>query len=127
VVVLEPNGRVLRYASAGHPGLLVGSKGNILNLHSTGPPLGAFPSIEYRESTALLESGDTLVLFTDGIIEAVNPRDEEFGIQRLGQIVASHRDMDLDALERRIETTLEEFVEGVPYADDRTLVLLRKS
>lgn len=127
VVVLEPNGRVLRYASAGHPGLLVGSKGNILNLDSTGPPLGAFPGIEYRESTALLESGDTLVLFTDGIIEAVNPRDEEFGIQRLGEVVASHRDADLGVLERRIETTLEDFVEGVPYADDRTLVLLRKS
>ena len=67
------------------------------------------------------------MLFTDGIIEAVNRRDEEFGIQRLGQVVASNRDADLNALQRRVEAALEEFVEGVPYADDRTLVLLRKS
>jgi serine phosphatase RsbU (regulator of sigma subunit)/pSer/pThr/pTyr-binding forkhead associated (FHA) protein len=126
VVVLEPRGRVFRYASAGHPGLLIGSKGNILKLESTGPPLGAFSGIQYRESSALLESGDTLVLFTDGIIEAINPSDEEFGTDRLGEVVASNRDLDLAVLARRIETVLEEFVEGVPYADDRTLVLLRK-
>ena len=127
VVALEPHGQVLRYASAGHPGLLIGSKGSILRLDSTGPPLGAFPNIEYTESSVLLEPGDTLVLFTDGIIEAVNPRDEEFGTHRLGELVASYRELDLPALARRIETVLEEFVEGVPYADDRTLLLLRKN
>jgi len=126
VVVLEPHGRVLRYASAGHPGLLVGSEGNILRLDSTGPPLGAFPGIEYGESSALLESGDTLVLFTDGIIEAANPEDEEFGTQRLAEVVASNREADLGGLARTIEAALEDFVQGVPYADDRTLVLLRK-
>ncbi|NHZ73099.1 MAG: SpoIIE family protein phosphatase [Nitrospirae bacterium] len=126
VVVLEPNGRILRYASAGHPGLLVGSKGNLLKLGSTGPPLGAFPDIEYGESTALLESGDTLALFTDGIIEATNPQDEEFGTERLSEVLISNREADLEVLAGAVETALEEFAEGVPYADDRTLVLLRK-
>ena len=126
VVVLEPHGRVLSYASAGHPGLLVGSKGNVLHLDSTGPPLGAFPAIEYSESSVLLEIGDTLVLFTDGIIEATNPADEEFGTTRLGEVVANNREVDLGTLTRTIESALEEFVEGVPYADDRTLLLLRR-
>jgi len=126
VVVLEPHGRILRYASAGHPGLLVGSKGNIITLGSTGPPLGAFADIEYGESSVLIDSGDTLVLFTDGIIEAANPDGEEFGTARLAEVVASNLDNELGALSRSIETALEEFVEGVPYKDDRTLVLLRK-
>ena len=126
MVVVEPHGRILRYASAGHPGLLVGSKGNVLRLGSTGPPLGAFPSIEYSESSALLESGDTLILFTDGIIEATNPADEEFGTERLAEIVASNRHAELGTVTRTIENALEEFVEGAPYADDRTLLLLRK-
>ena len=126
VVVLEPHGRVVRYASAGHPGLLVGSKGNIIRLDSTGPPLGAFADIEYGESSALIESGDTLVLFTDGIIEATNPDGEQFGTERLAEVVATDRHAELGALSRSIETALEEFVEGVPYTDDRTLLLLRK-
>lgn len=126
VVVLEPHGRILRYASAGHPGLLVGSQGDIMGLKSTGPPLGAFADIEYGESTVLIDSGDTLVLFTDGVIEATNPDGVEFGTKRLADVVATNRDAELGVLNRSIETALEEFVEGVPYADDRTLVLLRK-
>ncbi|MGB5659890.1 MAG: SpoIIE family protein phosphatase, partial [Thermoanaerobaculia bacterium] len=74
----------------------------------------------------LIDSGDTLVLYTDGIIEAANPDGEEFGTARLAEVVASNLDNELGALNRSIETALEEFVEGVPYTDDRTLLLLRK-
>jgi sigma-B regulation protein RsbU (phosphoserine phosphatase) len=126
LAVLEPHGRMLRYASAGHPGLLVGSSGKLVILESTGPPLGAFPEFSYQESSVLMDSGDVLALYTDGIIEAANPRDEEFGIARLSKVVSDHREQELKGLARAIEGALETFVEGVPYADDRTLVLLRK-
>lgn len=126
LAVLEPQGRALRYASAGHPAILAGADGNVLSLASTGPPLGAFAEFDYQESTLSMEAGDILVLFTDGIVEATNPLDEEFGIERLSEVVAAYRELDLDRLSRAIEDAVEEFVAGVPYTDDRTLLLLRK-
>jgi sigma-B regulation protein RsbU (phosphoserine phosphatase) len=73
-----------------------------------------------------LELDDTLILYTDGITEAVNPEDEEYGLDRLADLCREHRSQGLAELAETIESELDAFVRGVPYADDRTVVMARR-
>ncbi len=126
--VLRPETGTVRYANAGHnPGLLVRRPGTLQRLAATGVPLGMFPEGRYRSETVTLAPGDALVLFTDGIVDARNPEDEEYGIERLERIVVESRLRPARNLAQAIEDDLEAFVRGVPFADDRTLVVLRRS
>ena len=118
---------VLRYASAGHnPGLLVHGDGTTAWLQATGMPLGLMPVGGYTAAEITLTAGDTVVLYTDGITEANNPEDEEFGEQRLETVCAANRHLPPRELAAALDRELDAFAQGVPYADDRTLVILRK-
>jgi sigma-B regulation protein RsbU (phosphoserine phosphatase) len=117
----------LRYASAGHdPTLLVRSAGDVELLMPTGMPLGLMPEAVYSSSETSLEVGDSLVLYTDGITEAANPEQEEFGRERLVEVCENHRSEPPKDLAISIEKVVDAFVDGVPYHDDRTLVILRR-
>jgi sigma-B regulation protein RsbU (phosphoserine phosphatase) len=73
-----------------------------------------------------LETGDTVVLYTDGLTEAENPEEEEYGEERLADLCAKHRGESLDELAAAISTDQDAHVRGVPYVDDRTVVMVRK-
>ncbi len=127
IAMLEPEAGDLTYVNAGHnPGLLVHPDGEIDHLTSAGPPIGLLPSADYEERTVQIAPGDLLVLYTDGITEAANPDGDEFGTERLGAVCAGHRELPLEELAGEIEAALVEFAAGEPFADDRTLVLLRR-
>jgi len=116
-----------RFVNAGHnPALLVRAGGRIERLGATGPPIGLLPEAQFAESSADLAPGDLLALYTDGIVEAVDPDDIEFGIDRLEGFLAAHRAEPLPGLAEGLDIALDAFARGVPYADDRTLVLLRR-
>ncbi len=118
----------LRYASAGHdPTLLVRSDNDLELLMPTGMPLGLMPEAVYTSAEASLEVGDSLVLYTDGITEAANPEQEEFGRERLVEVCGKHRSEPPKELARSIEKVVDAFVDGVPYHDDRTLVIVRRA
>jgi serine phosphatase RsbU (regulator of sigma subunit)/pSer/pThr/pTyr-binding forkhead associated (FHA) protein len=118
----------LRYASAGHdPTLLVRAEGDVELLMPTGMPLGLMPEAVYSSSETSLAVGDSLVLYTDGITEAANPIQEEFGRERLVEVCEKHRSESPKNLATSIEKVVDAFVDGVPYHDDRTLVILRRS
>ncbi len=125
LAVLEIETGVLRYTNAGHnPALLLRAGGTVERLASTGPPLGLLPAAPYRAAETALERGDLLVLYTDGFVEAENPSGEEYGLDRLQAICRQHADgADLAAA---LDQDLEAFAQGVPYADDRTLVTARR-
>lgn len=125
---LELESGTLRFANAGHnPPLLVRcSRGSVDRLEGTGPPLGLIPGARYHGRTVSLEPGDVLVIYTDGITEAENPEGEELGLQRLEELVCRHAGEGLTAVAAALEAELERFVRGVPFADDRTLLLLRR-
>ena len=126
-VVHLQSGRV-DYANAGHnPGLLAEERGSLRSLHATGVPLGMFPNADYRCETFTLNCGDSLILFTDGIVEAQNSQGEEFGAERLEGVVMEHRHSSARELAQAIEHDLDAFIQGVPFADDRTLVIVRRS
>lgn len=125
--IFEPHTGFFRYTNAGHnPPLLLRADGTIEEIATTGVPLGLLPQAPYGAGETVLEPGDTLVLYTDGLVEANNPEDEEYGLDRLKAICAANRNAACAALALILEGDLEEFARGVPFADDRTIVLARR-
>jgi sigma-B regulation protein RsbU (phosphoserine phosphatase) len=125
--VLEPETGLLRYTNAGHnPPLVVRAGGGIEELPPTGVPLGLLPAARYTAGEVALSPGDTLVLYTDGLVEALDPGGEEYGLERLKEVCARHRDGLCQSLAQALDADLEAFVRGIPFADDRTIVLARR-
>lgn len=87
--------------------------------------MGLFPEAEFQTSFATLEPGDTLVLYTDGVNEAVNLQDEMFEIERLQEVVARHATGSVEELQAAILAAVEEFARGTYQADDLTLLIIR--
>jgi sigma-B regulation protein RsbU (phosphoserine phosphatase) len=124
----DPETGSVVYTNAGHnPGILIRTTGEHELLTSHGMPIGLFPGRPYTSGSLTLATGDLLVLYTDGVTEASNPNDEEFGVDRLVEVARESRGKPLADLELDISTTLADFVAGEAYADDRTIVLLRRS
>jgi sigma-B regulation protein RsbU (phosphoserine phosphatase) len=126
--VFDPSGRTLSYASAGHnpPRLLRGSDGVRLALNRAQKlPLGIKPDEIYPEQTIAFELGDQVVFFTDGVIEAVNAAGDVFGSDRIDAAL-SCRPATAEYLIQAILRDLTAFTAGVPAADDRTLVVVKR-
>jgi serine phosphatase RsbU (regulator of sigma subunit) len=125
--ILETATGRLRYTNAGHnPPLLLRADGTVEELAATGVPLGLLPQAPYEAGETLLAPGDLLVLYTDGMVEANDPLDEEYGLDRLKAACAAGRDEACCTLADILERDLEGFARGVPFADDRTIVLARR-
>lgn len=125
--ILSSETGALRFASAGHdPSILVRAGGDVELLMPTGMPLGLMPEATYSALETTLETGDTLVLYTDGITEAAKPTDEMFERERLVEVCRKNRTQPPEELAASIHTAVDAFVEGHPYHDDRTLIILRR-
>ncbi|MEM9253738.1 MAG: PP2C family protein-serine/threonine phosphatase, partial [Planctomycetota bacterium] len=91
-------------------------------------PLGVTADMEFTHVRELtLEPGDTLVLLTDGFFEWQNPDGEQWGIDRLVESAARHRDADPNAMIAAILADAETFVDGAAQDDDLTMVVIRRS
>lgn len=114
------------YANAGHNyPILARADGSIELLKTGGLVIGALPDVEYESATVKLEADDMLVLFTDGLSEAMDESEVEYGEERLRQLIASHRSKDADSL---IETVLKDVRlhdPTFPPRDDTTMVALK--
>jgi len=95
-------------------------------LASGGLPLGIMSDAEFREGHTQLHPGDVLVIYSDGVSEAVNPNGEEFGPTRLYEVVARNLDASAGGIRDRIESALTKFCQGTPAADDITLVICKR-
>ena len=121
----EGESGVLRYVNAGHPPPLLVRDGAAYRLETGGPVLGLLPEASYEQGSASFGEGDLLVLYSDGIIESANEHGEEFGIERLAEMVAAAGDMPVSQLHQLILDAVREFSGGV-IADDRTLLIIRR-
>ena len=122
--VLDANSRTLTYENAGHSaGYLLRRDGTTETLQGGGAVLGALPDWSYQSYTAQLQSGDTLLLSTDGITEAENAQLEEFGDKRLLE-VARAREGSAVEIQRAIMQQVTAFCGG-NFRDDATLLALR--
>jgi predicted ester cyclase len=125
--ILEPESGSLRYANAGHDLPYVRrDDGKAEELRAKGMPLGLMPGMGYEEKQTILNSGEAALLYSDGLVEAHDPKGEMFGFPRLRELVAEHGE------ERTLgEVLLKElcsFVgEGWEQEDDITLLTLRRS
>jgi serine phosphatase RsbU (regulator of sigma subunit) len=127
MTVIDPATGSLVYTNAGHnPPLLVRASGGFDKLSGGGVILGILPLAVYKETAASMQSGDVLVLFSDGVTEAANPQDEDFGEERLGELVAKLRDKPAKEIIEAVEAAVIEFTQGAPPADDITVVVARK-
>jgi len=122
----DPASRALTYTNAGHnaPILRRGS-GAIERLSNGGLPLGMWADKTYEAGNVILQPGDWLVIFTDGVVEAVNGSDEEYGEQRLLNVLQGGVAATPDELLRRMMSDLDAFVGATPQHDDVTCMLVK--
>src|SRR3989475_4074662 len=124
---LDPKSGALAFLNAGHnPPLIVHAGGTMEQLASGGLPLGIMADADFREGRTRLYPGDVLVIYSDGVSEAVNPNGEEFGATRLYEVVARNLDTSASGIRDRIESALTKFCQGTPAADDITLVIVKR-
>jgi sigma-B regulation protein RsbU (phosphoserine phosphatase) len=122
--VLDSSVGTLAYANAGHylP-ILVRADGTVERLDRGGAVLGVFPDAAYEQGEIALASRDRLILFTDGITEARNRDDEEFGEPRLMELARANRECSAPALQARLTEAVAAFADGA-FQDDATLIVL---
>jgi sigma-B regulation protein RsbU (phosphoserine phosphatase) len=119
--------RVLQYASAGHnpPLLLCSRTGETLQLEEAGPILGILPRAQFFDTSITLEPGDLLTLYTDGVTEQENQRDEEFSVDRLKEVVREEGTESAAAVVAHISEAVFSFAGQKEQADDLTVVVLK--
>ena len=127
VGVVNPRTDEMTYCNAGClPPLLVHRDGRVERLESTGIVLGILPVAPFRQETCRLEVGDVVALFSDGVAERVNQNEEEFGEERVIEVVMKTRNAGAEQIVRAIVDSNEEFARGFPPSDDVTVVVLRR-
>jgi serine phosphatase RsbU (regulator of sigma subunit) len=124
--ILDEKGS-LDYINAGHPSpILIRRNGCPEEAFTEGSfPVGLVPEAEYSTACVKLDPGDTLVLFSDGVTEAMDPQEELFGVPRLKQFLIGHNETPLDELQKLLLESVENFARGASQADDLTLLLVR--
>jgi serine phosphatase RsbU (regulator of sigma subunit) len=124
--ILEPRDGTLRYANAGHDLPYLHRNGDAEELRARGMPLGLMPGMGYEEKKIELDAGEGVLFYSDGLVEAHDPKGEMFGFPRLRALVADHGE-----LRSLGDFLLEEFYsfvgEGWEQEDDITLLTLERS
>ena len=125
--VLEPFSGDFGFANCGHnPALLLRERGGREMLLSGGPALGMWREATFAAGSASVQPGDTLVLYTDGVVEVMNAAGEMFGIERLENVIRRRRsDSSRDLVEAVVNAT-HAFAGRTGYEDDFTLVIIRR-
>jgi len=123
--ILDEKGS-LEYINAGHPSPFLIRKGIAEDVFNEGSyPVGLVPEAEYTAVCLNLEPGDTIVLFSDGVTEAMDPAEQLFGVQRLREVLNGQAQTPLEDLQQTVLQAVENFARGASQADDLTLLLVR--
>jgi len=115
-----PSTGLLRYVNAGHNPPFIAIDGQLEELSSTGKPIGILPDSNYHERSVEIPPGATLFLYTDGLNEASDPDEEEFGYDRLRELFATTREP------KQIVDAVTHFERGARATDDKTIVVMRR-
>ncbi len=126
LAVLNPQSLELRYINAGHnPQFVLHGDGSAEQMSSTGPPIGLLQDSVFEERHLQLKSKDSLFFYTDGLIEAVNEAGDEFGMQRLEELLVEERARGLEGMLANIESAVKGYRGETEAADDATMMLLK--
>ncbi|OYW11624.1 MAG: hypothetical protein B7X34_02885 [Acidobacteriia bacterium 12-62-4] len=121
----DPATRELHYVNGGHNPPMILRGAEWIHLGEGGPVVGLFGPAQYRQASIRLEKGDLLVGFTDGISEAMNAEDEEWGEDQLAALVERFRDLAARDLIPEIMAGADAFAAGAPQHDDMTVLIVR--
>jgi sigma-B regulation protein RsbU (phosphoserine phosphatase) len=132
---LDEPGRRLRYVNAGHnppylfragrESIAGGASTDIEQLSVGGTVVGMFPEMGYEEATVELCPGDVLLVFTDGVPEAHNPENEEFGDERLQQLLRQTAHLPADEISARISAEMKTWIRDAEQYDDLTFIVMK--
>ena len=125
--ILEPRSGRLRYANAGHDLPYLHRNGDAEELRARGMPLGLMSGMHYEQKEIVLQKGDSALLYTDGLVEAHDPKGEMFGFPRLQALVSEHGEEERSLEETLLEELYSFVGEGWEQEDDITLLTLRRS
>jgi serine phosphatase RsbU (regulator of sigma subunit) len=118
---------LLTVVNAGHcPVLIRRTDGRVDEIISRGLPLGILDSATYEEEETRLEAGDLLLLYTDGLTEAESPEEEEFGVERVAEVVANLEHPSAEAASSALLAAVDSHACGQPLADDATLLVVER-
>lgn len=125
--ILDSRAMTLEYVNAGHnpPLLLKGTSSDVVLLKAQGIALGMTDEVVLQSAQVDLRPGDVLVLFTDGVTEAINDREEEFGEERLLSVIMENRNLPAADILEKILAAITGFAGDHPQHDDITLMVIR--
>jgi sigma-B regulation protein RsbU (phosphoserine phosphatase) len=127
IAVYDPQTRTLDYSNAAHhPAVLYNrSDGTVTRVDTEGLPVGLERSVGYGSSKVRLEPGDTILLFTDGITEALNEKREQYGDERLLEVFKNNATKRADDIVVAIRDSVTGFIGGARQHDDQTVLVLQ--
>ena len=126
VGLLDQPRRTLHYVNAGHvPPAVVRASGGFDYLREGGMVVGLFPNVHYDRGHVRLHPGDIVVACTDGITEAMDRQGEEFGMQRLVELIAKERALPAHDIVKSVLTEVDLFSRGGTHEDDRVILILK--
>jgi len=123
--IYDPPSRKITMANSGLPYPILVRDGTPRFLEMGGIPVGLFPDSKYQETELQLVAGDILVFYTDGLVEARDDADEDFGLKRLAQTVREHCTESAQEIVNAVNQAVDGFIGRVPPHDDRTLILVK--
>ena len=124
---LDPEKGLLTYVNCGHnsPFWYRANQNEITELPSTGTVVGIIPGAQWEQKQIEVGKGDVVLLYTDGISEAFNVEDQEFGDERLKDILMKNAKQSPAHILTEVQTALHAFVGSAPQSDDRTIVIIK--
>src|SRR5215470_15393235 len=125
---LDPDTGTLTYSNGGHNApIFVRRSGNVERLDKGGLPIGMMQAGVYQEASVDFDRGDVLVIYSDGITESINERDEEFEEDRLIEVVKNNLGRSASGIRDRIDEALSRFVGNTAPVDDMTLMIIKRT
>jgi len=123
--ILDHDGH-LEFINAGHPSPMLIRQNKVEEAFTEGSyPVGLVPDAEYTAACLKLQPGDTLLLFSDGVTEAMDPDEQLFGVPRLREVLEGVTTGELEEIQKTVLESVENFARGARQADDLTLLLVR--
>lgn len=126
--ILDPKSGLLTYVNAGHcfPFFLKSKESSVVPLAATGLPLGMFEGVGFETGNISMDPGDFLIIYTDGVTEAMNRSFEEYGEDRFRRVMLKSKSQNAGPFLGSVVADVEQYVSGEPQSDDLTMMVIKR-